>query len=76
LQCQTLDDAIAFDLGKAGMEGGSGNVLLRQTSDLFLHQCNQGRNDESQSRHQQSRQLVTERFPLTGRHHGQGIATS
>ena len=57
------------------MKSGGGNLALRKALHLILHQRNERRHDERESRQQRGRQLIAERFPLAGRHDRQRIPT-
>ena len=46
---------------------------LLEAGHLILHQSNEGRNDQGQARQDGRRQLITERFSLTGRHNRHGV---
>ena len=50
------------------MQESSGNSPFSESADLVLHQGNQGRDDDRETREEQGRDLVAEGFARAGRH--------
>jgi hypothetical protein len=69
-----LDHLIALIVRQAGVKSRHRDVPFLETLDLILHERDERRDDHRQTREQRRRQLIAQRFPLPGRHHGQHVA--
>ena len=55
------------------VERRGGDSLARELVDLILHQGDQGRDDERRTVEQEGGELIPDRLPGAGRHHGEHV---
>src|SRR5882724_8209498 len=67
--------SFALNCSKRAIDTGSGDTIGLEALNLVLHQSNQGRDDNRQTRQMEGWQLIGERFTAAGRHQNQGIMT-
>ncbi len=76
LLLEILQHNILFQPSESGVKRRNRNLALLHGRHLILHERNERRNDQRQSRQHGRRQLITERLALARRHHRHDIAPS